>query len=202
MTQRRNAMDKEESLQELRSFEKEIKLRKADSDRLCHMVYELPNILAEHPELKQEAFNVWENIAESPKNSRYSVEDTYSSLKDVVLKDGNMVPQAVNVYLKTLASDENDYEALCLAHDTLLAIAQSNSAFAGKSAQAFNKALDAYEESITPKSKIKKLFQRLNDVNNEVDFEKQNIQKMREEAKRFLPKNTPNIAAKSYGHEA
>ena len=108
-------MDKEESLQELRSFEKEIKLRKADSDRLCYMVYELPNILAEYPELKHEAFNVWENIAESPKNSRYSVEDTYSSLKDVVLKDKGMVPQAVNVYLKTLASEENDYGALCLA---------------------------------------------------------------------------------------
>ncbi len=194
-------MNKEESLQELHSFEKEIMLRKASDGRLCTMLHELPSILVEYPELKQEAFNVWNNIAESPKNSRYSVEDTYSSLKDVVLKDGDMVPQAVDVYLKTLSSKENDYETLSLAHETLIAIAQSNSAFAGKAAQAFNKALDTYEESITPKTKIKKLFQRLNDVSGEVDTEKQNIQKMREDAKRFFPKNISNVVAKNHGNE-
>lgn len=190
-------MDREEVRQELRSFEKEIMLRKASSDRLCAMIYNFPQILAEYPDLQQETFNVWEKVAESKQNSRYSVEDTYSSLNNVMLKDKNTVPQAFGVYTKTLASHENDYETLCLAQETLLVIAQSNSAFAGKAAQAFNKALDRYEESITPKTPLKKFFQRLHDVNGKVDFEKKNIQKMREDAKRFLPQKTPIVASKS-----
>ncbi|MBR1841515.1 MAG: hypothetical protein IJ778_05250 [Alphaproteobacteria bacterium] len=194
-------MEKEEASQTLRSYERNIMLHKVSSDGLCGIIHDLPLILADNPDLKQETFRVWEKVAEYRKNSRYSLEDTYSSLKDVILKDKNNVPQAVSVFTKALASDENDYEALCLAHETLSVVAQSNFSFAGKAAQAFNKALDRYEESITPKTPLKKFFQQLNDIGGEVDFKKRNIQIMREDVKKLLPKSNPIVATQNYGHE-
>lgn len=194
-------MTKEERLQELRSYEKEIMLRKAYDGKLCDMIYNFSEILNEHPDLQQETFNVWEKAVESPRNSVYSIEDTYSTLKEVIFKDRTLTAAACTVYEKALASKENDFETLCLAYETLKTIVQSNSAFAGRASRAFNKALDKYEEKITPKTPLKKFFQQLNDRDGEVDYKKQSIRKMREVATRFLPKDSPNTATKVHGNE-
>lgn len=195
-------MNKEEYVRELHSFEMDIKLRKASGDKLCYMYYQFPNVLKEYPELKQDVFNVWDKAIESPKNSRYSIEDTYSSLKDAILNDKSVVPNAFNIYQKALSSKENDFDALRHAMETFEVMAQANPVFASRAAVAVTKAIDAYEDSITPKTPLKKFLHYMNDIGGRDEYIKNTLQEMRKATKAFLPNSAKGKDAAGYTYNS
>lgn len=174
----------------LKIYKIKLQDRKAKID-LCGIYCDLPIILKEHPELQQDVFDVWNTALEHPKNDRYSLEDTYSYLTDIVNDDKNMAPMVFNIYKKALGLKKDDHLSLHQAQETFFAISKANPSLKGESAQIFCEALDAYESTITPPKKgLKRLIYRLNDLGQDAE-KREAIKEMRQNVEKFVKPNTP-----------
>jgi len=178
-------MNREEAVKELLSIDKEIKLRKAFGDRLCHIYYDLPEILEEHPDLDKNVFAVWNKAIESPRNTQYSIEDTFSSLQKVLETNPKMAPQVLTVFEKALSLENNDFGSICEARPTFLTLTDVNPILGKRAATMYIKALDALEDRMTPKSPLKKFWYFMNDIDGQGDKIKNSIREMRAEAKKI-----------------
>ena len=161
---------------------KKAKKKSKKEKDLCRLYFFLPRIISEHPDLRQEAFDIWEKAIESPNNTRYSIEDTFSSLREVVRKDNSTVPQVWSICKIALASDKNDAITLNYAKDALYAVVEANPDLAKEAHGAFVKALDRYEDQITPKTRAQKVWRKFSDINMEDKLNIPRIKQMREDA--------------------